>query len=60
MRPTQLSGVFIRAFFDAMDLSADAVDGAVRHRNLGPDALPRISDALPWHADRPRLLMSLK
>ena len=53
-------GGFIRVFFDAMDLSIDAADGAARHRNLLRDALPRISDALQWPADGPWLLMSLK
>ena len=59
-RPYPSNGGFLRAFFDAMDVSADAADGAERHCSLVGDALPRISDALPWTADRPRLLMSLK
>ena len=59
-RPGPRNGGFFHAFFDAMALSVDAVDGAVRHRNLRPDALPRISYALPWPAVRPRVQMSLK
>ena len=51
---------YFPVFRMTMDLSIDAADGAARHRNLLPDALPRISDALQWPADGPRLLMSLK
>ena len=58
-RPGARIGGFIRAFFDAVDLSVEAADGAERHRNLLRESLPRISDALQWTTDRPRLRMSL-
>ena len=43
-----------------MDLCAEAADGALRHRNLLRDVLPRISDALPLPTDPPRLQMLRK
>ena len=43
-----------------MDLSVDAAAGVARHCNLLADALPRISDALPWPTDPLRLQMTLE
>ena len=53
------NGGFIDAFFDAMALSAGSPDARRRHCNRLPDRIPRISDALQWTTDGPRLRMSL-
>ena len=59
-RPGARIGGSIRAFFDAVDLSVEAADGAERHRNLLREWLPRNSDTLPWPTYQPRVRMSLR
>ena len=56
----EAGGTHLPVFRMTVDLSVEAADGAERHRNLLRESLPRISDALQWTTDRPRLRMSLE